>query len=1035
VELKKQEDKGIHDFYCDLSEGDSSLSARVSEEKVIPLEVDRRDFIRLFSTGALLSASSCVRRPVEKIVPYVDQPTNQVPGVAVHYATVCGECTSACGVFVKTREGLPVKTEGNKKDLVSQGALCALGQSALQGLYHPERQKSPYHVSEDGKQKKLVWQDILESIVINLRSKKRVAILTSGATGSRHKFFRAFLQKIGLSHENLYTYESNSLLSSLTSAHKIAFGVERIPRVDFSEAELIIGISSDFIESGVSSVYYSKEFSRSQNYHKGHKGTFIQFESVLTLTGAKADKRHLIPPKQEFLVALSLLKEIVHHPLKKGTNEDYKKITKILEKNRKILLESEKIIDLNRVIFKTLADRLLRHSSVVIGGGSTAYDENATRLQLVIILINRVIGAYDNIIDLSRKWFNPPVQPGDMERFIVDAPKFDAVFIVETNPNFTLPESWGFSKVLKKVKTVVSIQSMPNETDDLANFVLPSHHYLESWGDEHVFRGYRSLRQPVVRPITDSRQAEDIFLQIADRLGKSMGYSSYYEFLREEWKFIYRKIPLVDSFDLFFKKVQKNGFHVESPQKVSSPSLLNFRELDDFKIPIRLRQMQLCSPFDVRLKDGRGASRPILQEVGDSLTTIAWDSWLALHPKTAKKLNLRRNDLVKIESKYGNFHVSVLPFPGIHPDVAMIPRGNGRRGKHSKVSDGVGVDPVAIFDHHSDPLAGTPVTTGLEVKITSIKKTHTLAAMQKSGSSDLSRRPDIVRFMTVERAKEREGIRKDLDTIPDLYPKLKASEYRWGLSIDLSRCTGCSACMVACSLENNIPQVGRKQILLGREMHWIRLDRYFEGDDVSNPMVTFQPVMCIQCAHAPCEGVCPVFATTHDPEGINAMTYNRCVGTRYCANACPIKVRRFNWWKHEWGVISDDPKSRNPRVLNPDVTVRSAGVMEKCSFCYQRLRDAKHEQKLRATEGKLHEKEFVQTACQQTCPSDAIEFGNLNDPHTRISQARKNQRAYLLLGGNPEQGEYGLKLLPSVNYQAKVVYSRKVKALHKDKGH
>ena len=291
-----------------------------------------------------------------------------------------------------------------------------------------------------------------------------------------------------------------------------------------------------------------------------------------------------------------------------------------------------------------------------------------------------------------------------------------------------------------------------------------------------------------------------------------------------------------------------------------------------------------------------------------------------------------------------------------------------------------------------------------------------LAAQQKQ--NDIANRTDIVKTVTVAHAATKEQTQKNLDDVPDIYPKLPEMDYRWGMSIDLSKCTGCTACTVACATENNVAQVGREQVLKGREMHWIKIDRYFAGP-VENPEVTFQPMLCQHCNHAPCEAVCPVFATAHDLEGMNMMTYNRCVGTRYCANACPYKVRRFNWFTYKWNAIGDRLVDRNPRALNPDVTVRTRGVMEKCSFCVQRGRDAKHVAKERG--GKVVDGE-IKTACQQVCPANAIVFGNLNDVRSRVAGERRDFRAYLALGGDPEHRHFGLKTLPNVNYLAKVTH-------------
>jgi Fe-S-cluster-containing dehydrogenase component len=413
------------------------------------------------------------------------------------------------------------------------------------------------------------------------------------------------------------------------------------------------------------------------------------------------------------------------------------------------------------------------------------------------------------------------------------------------------------------------------------------------------------------------------------------------------------------------------------------------------------------------------------------LTTVVWDSWVAMHPATAKKLGFKRHDLLRVETDAGSVDVSLYPMPGMHPDAVVIMRGNGRGQGVSKVTDGFGVDPSKLIPAAVDAISGAPVFAGQSVRVSATGKKHELALLQKH--NDIANRADIVKKMTVAKAAESLGKKKDLDTVPDLFPKLRESEqYRWGMSIDLTACTGCVACTVACDLENNVPQVGRQQILRGREMHWIRIDRYFAGP-VDNPEVTFQPMLCQHCNHAPCEGVCPVFATAHDPEGFNGQTYNRCVGTRYCANACPYKIRRFNWFTHKWNIVGESERDRNLRALNPDVTVRTRGVMEKCSFCIQRVRDAKHRAKERGDTVRDGE---LKTACQQVCPANAITFGNLKDERSLVARLRTDGRAYLALGGDPEHGHYGLKTLPNVSYLAQVTHKESVmNAGSHDTGH
>jgi molybdopterin-containing oxidoreductase family iron-sulfur binding subunit len=429
---------------------------------------------------------------------------------------------------------------------------------------------------------------------------------------------------------------------------------------------------------------------------------------------------------------------------------------------------------------------------------------------------------------------------------------------------------------------------------------------------------------------------------------------------------------------------------------------------------------KIIAHLDNRLRAGEGAMRPVLQEVGDGITTVTWGTWIGMNPNSMTKSGLKYNMVVKVETSAGSVEGSVYPLPGLHEDTIAIPRGNGRDPKLSKISAGIGFDPLVLFGAAFDAQTGMPVTRGAAAKITATGRIERLAAQQKH--NDVGNRSDIIKSISLQEATDNFSKKKDLDTVPDLYPELPKAEYRWGMSIDLGKCIGCSACMVACASENNVAQVGKEQILLGREMHWIRIDRYYTGS-LDNPHVTFQPMLCQHCNHAPCEPVCPVYATTHDPEGLNSQTYNRCIGTRYCANACPYKVRRFNWFTYGWNMVGDRAVDRNPRALNPDVTVRTRGVMEKCTFCVQRIRDVKHAVKERGEGAQLFDGE-IKTACEQVCPTNAITFGNLNDPQSRVSALRKDNRAYLALNGDPEHKHYGLKTVPNVNYIAKVTHEK-----------
>lgn len=957
----------------------------------------RRDFLKYFSASVALASSSCVRRPAEHAIPYVNQPVDQVPGVAVHYATTCTGCAAGCGINVKTREGRPVKIEGNPDHATTGGALCPLGQASLQGLYHPERRQQPL-IRRAGKLEKVSWDDVYLHLSSRLHTNK-VGIFTSGTTGHRAEFLQAFLQKLGAPQENLYRYEPNLLYTHVANAHEQAFGRYIIPRCDFTKAELIVGIGSDFLDQGLAKVAYAKSFSAARDLKRKHPAQLVQFEATLSLTGARADERIVIAPGDEINVAFALAQALYQQPQAQGGVAERKHIATLLQQHQvKLAPELQQNIT-------ALATQLVQKPSVILCGGSHNFDANAQVLQQVAIAINILCGAYESVLDVQRGWQVPPVGRDDLARFSKDAAQLDVLFIIDSNPSFTLPDSFGLAEKIKNIKHVISMQPFPVATDALATHVLPVHHFLEAWGDAQTHAGAWTTQQPVMRPLTDSRQAEDVLLWLAATLKKPLPYADYRSYLRKRWQAWHDLQGGGKNFAKFYHTTLKRGTFTHKTQQTR-------RELRAFDVRVQKKSagLQLTAPLDNRMYDGRGAHLPVLQEVGDSLTTIAWDTWVALSVNTAKRLGLRRNDVLQIKTATGTFTAALFPLPGLHDDAVVVPRGNGHAQGVSKVTDGIGVNPLVACTMAQ----GMPLTAGLAVSLTRTGKTHRLAAMQKENK--LGRRGDIVKSVSVAQLQQHKDKMRDLDTVPDLYPKLEEGEHRWGLSVDLHKCIGCSACMVACAQENNVPQVGRTQVAMGREMHWIRLDRYFSGD-ASNPRVTMQPMMCQQCNHAPCEAVCPVYATTHDAEGINAMTYNRCVGTRYCANACPYKVRRFNWWTHKWNVIDEKDYNRNPRALNPDVTVRTRGVMEKCNFCYQRIRDGKHQAKMA---GRTVRDGEIKTACQETCPADAITFGNLKDASSAITQQRRDYRAYLALGGYPDLKEYGLKTLPNVSYLADV---------------
>lgn len=987
----------------------SSSSSLKSEE----YSLQRRDFMKLFSASAVVASTvSCVRRPVEKVVPYVHQPLDQVPGVAVNYATTEPGINSL-GLIIKTREGRPVIVEGNSQHPLSQGATSAPIQASIQTLYHPERPKSPRAKMGNNKVFDVKWNEVLEKISSLVKGKK-VGIFTGGSTGHRQKFFKDFLKNVGSEETRLYTYESQTLVAATATAYKIAFGVELLPRNSLNKANFVVGFGTEFQDVGIASIYDTKSFSQGQSYRRGTLGQFIQFESRYTNTGTQATERHPIAPGDELGLNLSFVKALLAHKSKKGSKAEISSIEKVVSSQEDYIAAALKRSGLEQSLFDQLADKALKNKSVTLSGQSGGADENATLLQLSCIMSNILLGAYGTIMHIDRGWMKPRTNPMDLQRFLKESSDLDVLFVIDSNPAFTVPESTGIKQILEKIPNVVSIQSFPNETDEYASFMLNGHHFLESWGDEEPVAGFYSTRQPVVRPFTNSKQAEDVLLWVCAHIGKPLPHADYRSYLKTQWKKIHAVLGNNLSLDRFFDVILRTGFVGKlkrqslSPLKDLSASFAKIKTMEEGYI--------LNAYLDSRLTDGEYAESPLLQETPDGLTSICWDTWVAVSPNTAKAIGAKYNKVIEIKSGSKSLKLAVYPLPGLHDLSVVIPRGNGHSNNISKIFAGIGKDPLPLLNAAFDPLSGVIVTSGQKVELTPTGETYRLCATQKH--NDIANRTDIIKFLPLSEMSKNEAKSKDLDTVPDLYPELEVGDYRWGMSVDFGKCNGCSSCSVACSVENNIPSVGREQIMMGRTMTWIRSDRYFSGS-VENPKVTFQPVMCQHCNHAPCEPVCPVFATTHDPEGMNAQTYNRCVGTRYCANACPYKVRRFNWFTHKWNIIDDNPIHRNPRALNPDVTVRTRGIMEKCTFCVQRVRDAKH--KAKADNRKVREGD-IKTACQQACPSDAIIFGDLKDPTSRVAKLRKDYRAFSMLGGDPEHKHYGIKTLPNVTYLAQVTH-------------
>ena len=565
----------IEEVMPELAATDAEVAGDHADPTDQPYSMDRRDFMKLFSLSALAAGTgACLPRPVEKVVPYVDHPIDTVPGIAKHYATTCGSCRAACGVSVKTKDGRPIKLEGLEGHRINkEGSLCAVGQASIQELYHPERLSSP-QMRSGGRWLDTSWSDVWERLGGICAGTQKIGILTHGVSSHARELYHQFIEALGGSGEDLYTWNSNGLEAVTARAHKLVFGQNGLPRLRLSKARLVVGVGSDVLETGLSPVEHTHEMHLGLGYQppkgvqRAYKGRFVQFESVMSLTGAKADERHTVPVGSELAILLWLLEEITNKVTARDGSigaERAVKVKALLKRNRASLATYKSLFSADKKeVIGELAGDLLSHPEhcVVLAGGASSAHESATQLQLVAIYINELLGAYaSGILDFEKNWIPSSVGEEDLTRFMARAAQLDVLLVINHDPITALPQSWRVDKVLQSITTVVSLQPFPRPMDGFAQYVLPIHHYLESWGDEEISAGVWSLRQPALRAISDSRQAEDTLLWIAAGAGKPMGYRSYRDYLWQKWQDLYQGISGAKeySLDRFIHESLKKG--------------------------------------------------------------------------------------------------------------------------------------------------------------------------------------------------------------------------------------------------------------------------------------------------------------------------------------------------------------------------------------------------------------------------------------------------------------------------------------------
>ena len=992
------------------------------EEPPLP-GVSRRNFLEAagFATS-LVALGGCQRAPTTVVPALANETDNVRPGRARSFATTCGGCAAGCGMLATVRDGRPLKMEGMPEHPLSRGGLCAVGQAQVMELYDKERLRGPFVAG-----KAVTWSEVDAQIAASLAKLPAIGavrVVTASTSGpTLRRVIADFLKRFP---EGRHVEVDPVSVSAILDAHAATHGARRLPRYRFDKANVIVSFEADFLGTWISPVEFAaawkigrtlphREAVHERSADAAHASTahapaktepaepvmsqHVQFESRMTLTGSNADVRHRLHPGEAGLVLSHLLHRVAKRAGKNGSPTP--------------LTESS----IPAAVLDALAARLWenRGRTLVVCGANDA------PTQTLVNHLNHLLDAYGNTLDMDRpsqQFRGDDRQTATLVEELASG-KVSALFVADVDLVHDLPGGEEIAKALSRVPLVVSLSPRWDDTATAARLVCPDEHPLASWSDAEPIAGLFSLRQPMMQPLGNARSAIESFAAWSGSSGTALSL------VRATWKdVVFPRQAKETDFTRFWDHAVHDGF-VEVNADVDKAT---YRGFDPQYVAAATTGPGLAVVLhaQIGIPNGRHAHNPWLQELPDPITKITWDNCVTLSPRRARELGITDNDVVSLNTDDGVvLELPAFVQPGQHDDVAAIALGYGVRGtdRFARIGPqwlesrptvgenglvGVNAAPLLRF------AGGVLQYVRDNVQIAKTGRRHTLATTQLHDHIEVpanvappgSARRDIVQETTLAAYRHNPTAgaphayhAAEGDLWPDDHPY---NGHRWGMAIDLNACSGCSACLIACQAENNVPVVGRDEVARHREMHWIRIDRYYAGND-NDPTVVHQPMMCQHCAHAPCETVCPVLATVHSSEGLNQQVYNRCVGTRYCANNCPYKVRRFNWFDY----VYDDALAN--LALNPDVTVRMRGIMEKCSLCVQRIQEGKIEARrlgIPLADG------AIRTACQQSCPTNAIVFGDLNDADSQVARAMRDARRYAVL----EE----LNVRPSIGYLRKI---------------
>ncbi|RPI15284.1 MAG: 4Fe-4S dicluster domain-containing protein [Ignavibacteriae bacterium] len=1000
-----------------LKEKNNEFKEGVTDDfEVSKLSVlSRRKFLALLSASAALAATGCSDyKEKGSIVPYNKKPEEIIVGLPNFYASTCTSCNNACGILVKTREGRPIKIDGNPDHPVSKGKICAKGQASILNLYDPGRLKDPVYSSDRQNHRNIPWGEVDDKIIAELKtnagSGKEIAIVTHRVISpSYKKLLDEFIAAYPTT--KVYSYELFDE-GTKNSAWTKTYGRKTYPVVKLENAKVILALESDFLTYEGNAVENMRLFAMNRDVMNGREfNRLYVVEGAATSTGFTADYRMRLRTDAIEEFVLSLLNEF----LVKRRISSFASDVRISGVVQSFQLEKfAKKYNLDGKALNALVEDLIKNqgNSIVLAGNKLPESTH-----IAVNLLNDVLGntkLYS--ADSEEIELQPLSQRNDIETLIgsMNAGNVGMVIHAGTNPVYHIAHDYGYTDAVKKVPTVITIADMLNESSEVSQYVLPLSHILESWGDYRTRTNFYSLQQPMIAPLYRSRQKEAMLLTWLRGNKEAFNENLYHEYVMQNWE--KNIFPVLNS-KLDFKKFWNASLHdgvAYINEKPAPPSTFIPDAFAGLSSRMTASEEYIVLLEEGNLGDGRFANNGWLQELPHPVSKIVWDNYAAVSVQTAADLGVNNND--NIEVLFGERHLTLPVFvqPGLADKVVEIQLGYGRT-KAGDVGSNVGFNANVLLTKH--------VTLSSRffnnAKVSKVTGTHELVTTQENHAidespllKDIQFKRGIIVESTYNEFKKNPALvkgEKEKVDIESVNREHKYTSFKWGMSIDLNKCTGCSACVIACNVENNIPVVGKEQVKKGREMTWLRIDRYYHGTP-DTPQANFQPMLCQHCDFAPCENVCPVAATTHSADGLNIMAYNRCVGTRYCSNNCPYKVRRFNYFnfRDHFNDAYYDKESVN-LMYNPEVTVRSRGVMEKCTFCVQRVMD---ERQHAIEQNRNVEGANVTTACQDACPSYAIVFGNINDKESEVYKHRENAIGYLVL----EE----IKTAPNVTYFAKL---------------